>query len=584
MSLFGFINKSVNSELFTGSNIIKYLKNSTFGLFQKTIKDLDLSNDKLKIPKIIVIGSESSGKSSLLENLIKCDVFPRDRNICTKCPIKLKLFCSDVEEYKIIYNNNYYVFNNKNEIIHKITDIMKLIDNIIDDEIIIEIYQPNIYNFEFIDLPGIREYPQELRETSKNLVNKYLMDDNTIILCVIPCNCPRLTTSQALGMIIDANKIENTIIALTMTDLVHEDDKEVLIINRILKKSDEFINLNVPACIAVINRTHLNKISLEEAEKKENEWFNKNILDFINKDNKQIIIDINNNIKIVNILNNLDKLFHNFICNKWKYTTLSDITPLIDNFKQEYNNLGDINLNYHDIINHINNNNIIDYDYILTLIINKCNIYKYNRDNDHDIIDINETLLLNNQYLILKSFDISEIKTILINEFEIQFKKCINFESDYNLKRYDIIFNYIISIIKEIINKELELINEWFTTEIIKLKYDLYIYSKHLPRVYVEFNSINILINKLIFNISNYIICNIKNNILNLYDQNIYINYQKNNIIILSEILLKDSKNTSIKENKEWSDKRIKLEMKIKKYENSFNIISNIESKLNNIE
>jgi len=34
---------------------------------------------------------ESTGKSSLLENITRCSIFPRDRDICTRCPVRLQL-------------------------------------------------------------------------------------------------------------------------------------------------------------------------------------------------------------------------------------------------------------------------------------------------------------------------------------------------------------------------------------------------------------------------------------------------------------------------------------------------------------
>jgi hypothetical protein len=44
-----------------------------------------------KLPEIIVIGDESAGKSSLLESITKCPVFPRHVELCTKMPIRLRL-------------------------------------------------------------------------------------------------------------------------------------------------------------------------------------------------------------------------------------------------------------------------------------------------------------------------------------------------------------------------------------------------------------------------------------------------------------------------------------------------------------
>jgi hypothetical protein len=43
------------------------------------------------LPVIAVIGSQSSGKSSLLESLVGTDFLPKSTEICTKCPLVLQL-------------------------------------------------------------------------------------------------------------------------------------------------------------------------------------------------------------------------------------------------------------------------------------------------------------------------------------------------------------------------------------------------------------------------------------------------------------------------------------------------------------
>jgi hypothetical protein len=43
------------------------------------------------LPVIAVIGSQSSGKSSLLESLVGTDFLPKSNEICTKCPLVLQL-------------------------------------------------------------------------------------------------------------------------------------------------------------------------------------------------------------------------------------------------------------------------------------------------------------------------------------------------------------------------------------------------------------------------------------------------------------------------------------------------------------
>jgi hypothetical protein len=46
-------------------------------------------------PQLVVIGQESSGKSTLLERLAMIPIFPKDDNICTRLPIHVRLRNSD---------------------------------------------------------------------------------------------------------------------------------------------------------------------------------------------------------------------------------------------------------------------------------------------------------------------------------------------------------------------------------------------------------------------------------------------------------------------------------------------------------
>ena len=82
------------------------MKNSKYTKFINKLKNLNIPIDEYKLPIIVNIGNESSGKSSLIRNILKCDIFPIDKNMCTKCPIKIELFNSNIEEYIITFKDN----------------------------------------------------------------------------------------------------------------------------------------------------------------------------------------------------------------------------------------------------------------------------------------------------------------------------------------------------------------------------------------------------------------------------------------------------------------------------------------------
>jgi hypothetical protein len=68
------------------------LLNSHYGRFLANIKRIEFTGlTQLTLPRVVVIGNESSGKSSTLERIAMFPFFPRDRDLCTRMPIKLCL-------------------------------------------------------------------------------------------------------------------------------------------------------------------------------------------------------------------------------------------------------------------------------------------------------------------------------------------------------------------------------------------------------------------------------------------------------------------------------------------------------------
>jgi len=58
------------------------------------LQDVFLSvgmNDTIDLPQIAVVGSQSSGKSSVLENIVGRDFLPRGAGIVTRRPLVLQL-------------------------------------------------------------------------------------------------------------------------------------------------------------------------------------------------------------------------------------------------------------------------------------------------------------------------------------------------------------------------------------------------------------------------------------------------------------------------------------------------------------
>ncbi len=54
------------------------------------LRDLGLE-ELIKLPKVVVVGSQSAGKSSLLEQIVGIDFLPRGSGVVTRRPLELRL-------------------------------------------------------------------------------------------------------------------------------------------------------------------------------------------------------------------------------------------------------------------------------------------------------------------------------------------------------------------------------------------------------------------------------------------------------------------------------------------------------------
>lgn len=451
MNLLGKVINTSNEQtkktmFYDDNNFFEKMKNSKYKKFIDKIKTLNIQDNEYKLPIIVNIGNESSGKSSLIRNMLKCDIFPIDKDICTKCPIKVELINSNIEEYTIIFKDKIINLTDKEKVSLHTNSIMNSIDNIIEDELHIKISNKYVISSTFYDLPGIREYPAELREKSKYIINKYINHPNTLIICVIPANTARLTSNQSLGMIIDAKKTNDCIIALTKVDLLHYDDTE-LFIDRILMKSNEVKNLNVKKIIGVIS--HKNK------DIKENIWFNNNLLNIIDDINIKKIIE--KSITVENLLISVDEMFNNFISTNWKTDVINKTNQKIIELENEIIKLGKDNINFKELFNFIYNT------------INFQNLFSNNKI----IFNLDFSTIFNYNEEIKKIPDIykkykKDILEKIFNELNLVFK----IDNDYKLCRFTILKDYLTTEYINIIKNNYIHLDIWFNNYLDKFKYE----------------------------------------------------------------------------------------------------------------
>lgn len=218
---------------------------------------------EIDLPILAVVGSQSCGKSSVLENIVGKDFLPRGNGICTRRPLILQLinnegensvpngngqangqansqangtsngnfsdtdrssFSSDTlprfnRETNLadLFNSNEYgeFLHIPNKRFYNFHEIRKEIENetqrvagqnkgISRIPINLKVYSDKVLNLTLVDLPGltkipIGDQPSDIERQTRNLILEYISKPNCIILAVSPANVD-LVNSESLKL------------------------------------------------------------------------------------------------------------------------------------------------------------------------------------------------------------------------------------------------------------------------------------------------------------------------------------------------------------------------------------------------
>ena len=236
-------------------------------------------NEYIKLPRICSFGTQSSGKSSVLESIVGLDFLPRGDGVVTRRPLELRLCHINSGQPWAVFEERkgqkFTDFIKVRETIEALTDEVCGKDcNILDKPIVLNVYSQTCPDLTLVDLPGVTRVPIEgqpknIEEITKNMAIRYIEDPLTIILCVIAANSD-IATSDGLKL---AKEIDTTgsrtLGVLTKLDIMDAgtDARKALM--------NEEIPLKL-GYVGVKNRSKLdlnNKISMAESSRKEREFF-----------------------------------------------------------------------------------------------------------------------------------------------------------------------------------------------------------------------------------------------------------------------------------------------------------------------
>lgn len=148
-------------------------------------------SEALVLPSIAVIGSQSSGKSSVLEAIVGHEFLPKGSNMITRRPIELTLVNTpetqtDYGEFPALGLGKMTDFSHIQKTLTDLNLAVPAEECVSDDPIRLSIYSPNVPDLSLTDLPGYiqvsgLDQPPELKQKIADLCDKYIQAPNIIL-------------------------------------------------------------------------------------------------------------------------------------------------------------------------------------------------------------------------------------------------------------------------------------------------------------------------------------------------------------------------------------------------------------------
>lgn len=159
-----------------------------------------IGQQSIDLPQIVVVGSQSAGKSSVLENIVGRDFLPRGTGIVTRRPLVLQLYslpASDTPsdndewgEFLHLPGQRFQDFGEiRNEIQRETERVSGRNKGISNKSINLKIFSPHVLNLTLVDLPGITKIPTgdqpEVRPRSPSLLLSSLFSLLSFLLSLL---------------------------------------------------------------------------------------------------------------------------------------------------------------------------------------------------------------------------------------------------------------------------------------------------------------------------------------------------------------------------------------------------------------
>ncbi|KAF2313381.1 hypothetical protein GH714_010675 [Hevea brasiliensis] len=231
------------------------------------LRHLKIMNEGIKLPTIVVVGDQSSGKSSVLESLAGINL-PRGQGICTRVPLVMRLQHQPTPTPEVFLEfNGKTVYTDE----ARAADAISLAtDEIAGDgkgisntPLTLVVKKKGIPDLTMIDLPGITRVPvhgqpEDIYEQIAGIVTEYIRPEESIILNVLSATVD-FPTCESIRMSRQVDKTgERTLAVVTKSDKEPEGLLE--------KVAADDLNIGLAKCLPDIARNINEKLNASISE------------------------------------------------------------------------------------------------------------------------------------------------------------------------------------------------------------------------------------------------------------------------------------------------------------------------------
>lgn len=220
-------------------------------------------------PHAVVVGSQSSGKSSVIEGICGESILPKSMKMATLKPIHLTTIRSTVRKFKI---GDKEVFT----AVEAGYEIERLNNNSHVTKINVIIWSPDVYNAKLVDLPGLfvvaTKEMSDLPKKVKDLNTTYLQD-LSIIPVIVHAGPSDPATDQALKLINKLGREDHTLGIITKVDMLEK--QKMSFVEEMLKGDTYPLGHGYCAVILRNDKDIDAEMTINDKMKEESEFFNR---------------------------------------------------------------------------------------------------------------------------------------------------------------------------------------------------------------------------------------------------------------------------------------------------------------------